>query len=177
MTYFETKRLRCLSITPEQYADFEKGVEPNWDGFSNPYKHLIEEPTPLHFRIPRVKANPDFADIAIILAISKDSNKVVGSAGFHDFPNESGMIEIGYGIVPDFQNQGLGTELLLGAWKMICTRDAVKILRYTVSPDNGASLHIVKKLGFKEVGVQIDPEDGPELIYELSKEEFLSQKF
>ena len=81
MTFFETKRLRCLSITPEQYADFEKGVEPKWDGFSNPYKHLIEEPTPLHFRIPRVKANPDFADIAIILAISKDSNKVVGSAG------------------------------------------------------------------------------------------------
>jgi RimJ/RimL family protein N-acetyltransferase len=85
------------------------------------------------------------------------------------------MIEIGFGIVPKMQNQGLGTELLLGMWKMICTRNDVKILRYTVSPDNAPSLHIVRKLGFTEIGVQIDPEDGPELIFEMTKEEFLSK--
>ena len=85
------------------------------------------------------------------------------------------MIEIGYGIVPRMQNQGLGKELLIGMWKMICTRDDVKILRYTASPDNAPSLHIVRKLGFTEIGVQIDPEDGPELIFEMSKEEFLSK--
>jgi RimJ/RimL family protein N-acetyltransferase len=144
-------------------------------GFTNPYNHLLEEPTPLPFRIPRVKANPDFAEIAIILAISKDRSEVVGSAGFHDFPDENGMIEIGYGIVPEMQNQGFGTELLLGMWKLICARTDVKILRYTVSPDNAPSLHLVRKLGFTEIGVQIDPEDGPELIFEMTKEEFLSK--
>jgi len=48
----------------------------------------------------------------------------------------------------------------------------VKILRYTVAPDNAPSLHLVRKLGFTEIGVQIDPEDGPELIFEMAKEEF-----
>jgi RimJ/RimL family protein N-acetyltransferase len=175
MTAFETTRLRCLSLTLEDYTIFEAGNKPNWTGFTNPYNHLMEEPTPLPFRIPRVKANPEFAEIAIIIAISKDSNEVIGSAGFHDFPDENGMIEIGFGIVPKMQNQGLGTELLLGMWKMICRRDDVKILRYTVSPDNAPSLHIVRKLGFTEIGLQIDPEDGPELIFEMTKEEFLSK--
>lgn len=175
MMAFETARLRCQALTLEDYETFEAGDKPNWTGFTNPHNHLMEEPTPLPFRIPRVKANPEFAEIAIILAISKDSNEVIGSAGFHDFPDENGMIEIGFGIVPKFQNQGLGTELLVGMWKMICTRADVKILRYTVSPDNEPSLHIVRKLGFTEIGVQIDPEDGPELIFEMSKEEFLSK--
>jgi RimJ/RimL family protein N-acetyltransferase len=175
MTAFETVRLRCQSLTLEDYATFEAGNKPHWTGFTNPDNHLMEEPTPLPFRIPRVKANPDFAEIAIILAISKVSDKVVGSAGFHDFPDENGMIEIGYGIVPRMQNQGFGTELLLGMWKMICNRDDVKILRYTASPDNARSLHIVRNLGFTEIGVQIDPEDGPELIFEMRKEEFLSK--
>jgi RimJ/RimL family protein N-acetyltransferase len=175
MTTFETARLRCLSLTLEDYAIFEEGKKPNWTGFTNPYNHLMEEPTPLPFRIPRVKENPEFAEIAIIIAISKDSHQIIGSAGFHDFPDENGMIEIGFGIVPEMQNQGFGTELLLGMWKMICRRDDVKILRYTVSPDNEQSLHIVRKLGFTEIGVQIDPEDGPELIFEMTKEEFLSK--
>jgi RimJ/RimL family protein N-acetyltransferase len=175
MTTFETARLRCQSLTLEDYAAFGAGEKPNWVGFTNPDNHLMEEPTPLPFRIPRVKANPEFAEIAIILAISKESNEVVGSAGFHDFPDESGMIEIGYGIVPRMQNQGLGKELLIGMWKLICTRDDVKILRYTASPDNAASLHIVRKLRFTEIGVQIDTEDGPELIFEMSKDEFLSK--
>ena len=175
MTTFETARLRCQSLTVEDYETFGAGEKPNWTGFTNPYNHLMEEPTPLRFRIPRVKASPEFAEIAIILAISKESNEVVGSAGFHDFPDEIGMIEIGYGIVPRMQNQGLGKELLIGMWKMICTRDDVKILRYTASPDNARSLHIVRKLGFTEIGVQIDPEDGPELIFEMSKDEFLSK--
>jgi RimJ/RimL family protein N-acetyltransferase len=50
----------------------------------------------------------------------------------------------------------------------------VKILRYTVSPENAASMHIISKLGFKQTGDQIDPEDGLELIFEKSVEDFLA---
>jgi len=174
MTSFETTRLTCNSLSLEDYLAFESGVEPNWSGFSNPYRHLIEGPSPLRFRIPRVKQNPEFADISIVLAIEKVSTEVVGSAGFHDFPNEKGMIEIGFGIVAQKQNQGFGTELLIGMWKMICARPDVKILRYTVAPDNAPSMKIINKLGFEKVGEQMDPEDGLELIYEMSAADFLS---
>ncbi len=172
MTTFETNRLRCQSLSLRDYTDFEAGVEPSWNGFSNPYKHLIEGPSPLKHRIPRVKREPEFAEIGLFLAIEKASNEIIGSAGFHDFPDEEGMIEIGFGIVPEKQNQGFGTELLIGMWKMICLRPDVQNLRYTVSPENKSSTHIIKRMGFEKVGEQMDPEDGLESIYEKTSKEF-----
>ena len=169
---FETERLFGIPLSVENYASFERNEEPKWEGLTNPYRHLIEGPSPLRHRIPKVKANPAFVEIGIILAVTKSDREIIGSAGFHDFPNEQGMIEVGYGIVVEMQGQGFGQEFLLGMWRMIIQRDDVKILRYTVAPDNGPSVHIVEKFGFVKVGEQIDPEDGLELIYEQSSEEF-----
>jgi RimJ/RimL family protein N-acetyltransferase len=170
---FETKRLSCRSLSLANYADFEAGTEPKWDGFSNPYKHLVEGPSPLRHRIPRVNKDPEFAEIGLVLAIA--DGEIVGSAGFHDYPDENGMIEIGFGIVPEKQRQGYGLELLHGMWHEIAKRADVKVLRYTVSPDNEASMHIIKKLGFEQVGEQIDEEDGQELIFEMPILEYLEK--
>jgi [ribosomal protein S5]-alanine N-acetyltransferase len=172
---FETDRLTCYALTIEDYASFAAGTEPTWNGFTNPHRHLIDGPSPMAYRIPRVAANPEFADIAIVLAVLKSTNEVIGSAGFHDLPDENGMIEIGFGIVDEFQNQGFGTELLHGMWKMITKRSDVRTLRYTVLPDNEPSLHIIRKLGFALVGEQMDEEDGLELIYEMSVKEYLAK--
>ena len=173
---FETERLRCQPLALEDYVVFEAGNEPNWSSYSNPYKHLIDGPSPISFRIPRVKLNPGFAEIAIILAIEKSSHEIVGSAGFHDFPNEVGMIEIGFGIVPERQNQGFGKELLHGMWSQIVKRPDVKTLRYTVSPTNAPSMRIIESMGFEFKGEQIDEIDGPELIFELSSEKYIQSR-
>jgi RimJ/RimL family protein N-acetyltransferase len=170
----ETERLLCQPLSIQDYADFEVGRKPDWSQFSNPYNHLLEGPTPLPYRIPRVKLNPEFAEIAVVLAIEKATNEIIGSAGFHDFPNEEGMIEIGFGIVPEKQNQGFGRELLHGMWGEIVKRPDVKILRYTVSPTNGPSMHIIKSSGFELVGEQIDEEDGLEFIFEKSAQDYRS---
>ena len=171
---FETKRLTCRSMSLADYADFEASREPKWDGFSNPYKHLVNGPNPLRHRIPRVKKDPAFAEIGLVLAIT--DGEIVGSAGFHDYPDENGMIEIGFGIVPEKQRQGYGLELLHGMWREIAKRTDVKVLRYTVSPENDASMHIIKKLGFEQVGEQIDEEDGLELIFEMPISSYLHSR-
>jgi ribosomal-protein-alanine N-acetyltransferase len=171
---FETKRLYCYSLELSDYKDFESGQEPTWRNFTNPYRHLVEGPNPLTHRIPKVAKNPAFAEIGIVLGVLKEKLEIIGSAGFHNMPDENGMIEIGFGIVPEMQNQGLGTEILVGMWEMISKSPDVKILRYTVSPENAPSLHIIKKFGFKLVGEQMDPEDGLELIFEQTVSEFLT---
>ncbi len=175
MLIFETERLLCRPLSLQDYSDFEDGRKPDWSQFSNPYNHLLEGPTPLPYRIPRVKLNPEFAEIAIVLAIEKATKEIVGSAGFHDFPDDEGMIEIGFGIVPERQNHGFGKELLHGMWGEIVKRPDVKTLRYTVSPTNEPSMHIIKSSGFALVGEQIDEEDGLELIYEMSVQDYLSR--
>ncbi len=170
---FQTQRLICQSLSLNDYAEFEAGREPKWDGFTNPHKHLVEGPSPLRHRIPRVKKDPAFAEIGLVLAIA--DGEIVGSAGFHDYPDENGMIEIGFGIVDEKQRRGYGLELLHGMWQMISSRPDVKILRYTVSPDNEASMQIIKKLGFELTGEQIDEEDGLELIFEMPILEYLEK--
>ena len=59
-------------------------------------------------------------------------------------------------------------------WSWIVNDPQVKTLRYTVSPDNLVSLHIIKNLNFNLIGEQIDEKDGLELIYELSAEKYQS---
>ena len=173
MKIFETERLTGHSLSLEDYLQFEQEIEPNWIADINPYRHLITNPGPLPYRIPRVKKNPEFAEIGLVLAIERSTGNIIGSAGFHDFPNENGMIELGFEIVPVKQNQGFGIELLHGMWKMICQRPEVETLRYTVSPENSPSMHIINKLNFTLVGEQNDPEDGVELIYEKSVSQYL----
>ena len=52
------------------------------------------------------------------------------------------------------------------------TQPGVKILRYTVSASNLPSMAIISKFGFSHVGQQIDEEDGPEEIFEMSVGDF-----
>jgi RimJ/RimL family protein N-acetyltransferase len=51
----------------------------------------------------------------------------------------------------------------------------VKTLRYTVSPDNLASIAVINYFGFEYKGQQIDEEDGPENIYEMSARDFMAR--
>ena len=106
------------------------------------------------------------------VAVLKREQIIIASAGFHDGPDLNGMIEIGFGVDQAYQGKGYGQELLHGMWGWVIENPQVKTLRYTVSPDNLISQHIIKKLRFNLVGEQIDEEDGLEEIYELSADKY-----
>lgn len=174
-----TRRLELHWVTPAEYellavdrADARLWVD---RGFSNPLGHLVADPGPLQHRIPRVRREPDAAPFLLRLAVHRDERIVIGSAGFHDLPNADGMIEIGFGIEPGFRNQGYGRELLHGMWSWVVQQPGVRVLRYTVGTGNAVSQHIVRGLGFAHQGVQIDDEDGPEDIFEMTVEEYLAR--
>lgn len=171
-----TDRLELHYVTPHEYEllAVDRADPQLWvgRGFSNPYGHLVDDPGPLPHRIPRIREDPSAAPYLLRLAVLRADHTVIGSAGFHMLPGDDGMIEIGYGIEPAFRNQGFGKELLLGMWRWVVEEPGVRTLRYTVSPTNAPSQHIIRSLGFAHVGVQQDDEDGPEDIFELSVEVF-----
>jgi len=140
--------------------------------FNNPHRVLMDESGPLRWRVPQVKSNPLVNKWFVRWIVEKTSREIVGSVSFHGPPDEAGMMEIGLGVHPDFQRRGYATETLTGMWSWVVEQPGVQSLRYTVSPDNVASVAVVKKFGFACVGQQIDPEDGPEDIYEMSANEF-----
>jgi len=91
--------------------------------------------------------------------------RMIGHAGFHGPPDDTGMIEIGYTVFPAFRGNGYATEAarrLLELAKEI----GATTFRASVSPDNAASLAIVRKLGLVKTGERMDDVDGLEFVFE-----------
>jgi ribosomal-protein-alanine N-acetyltransferase len=142
--------------------------------YTNPYDILSEEESPVRWRVPQVQKDPATNKWFIRWIVLRSTSEVMGSTSFHAPPDERGMLEIGLGLHERFHRQGYGYETLMGMWTWAAAQPGVRIFRYTVSPDNVASVGLVQKCGFHHVGQQIDLDDGPEDIYEMSVEEFLS---
>ncbi|NCZ56956.1 MAG: N-acetyltransferase [Actinobacteria bacterium] len=140
--------------------------------FKNPLRVLIDFQGPLAWRVPQVKADPSVNKWFVRWAVLRSTQEIIGSSSFHAAPDENGMIEIGLGVETPFQRQGFGREILQGMWGWVVTEPGVKVLRYTVSPTNTASIALVNSFGFDYVGEQQDEEDGPESIYEMSADDY-----
>jgi ribosomal-protein-alanine N-acetyltransferase len=102
---------------------------------------------------------------AVVAESGPGAGAVVGHAGYHDAPDERGMVEIGYRIIPAYRRNGYAqaavTELLAYAREQGAT-----IARASIRPDNARSLRIAALFGFVEVGEQMDEIDGLELVFE-----------
>ena len=174
----ETVRLELHLVSPKVLQQLFDGTFDNSlileQGFTNPHNVLIDRPNPVRWRAPQVAKDITLNRWFIRWIVLRDIREVIGSISFHAPPNGSGMIEVGLEIVPEFQNNGYAKEALKAFWLWAIVQPDVKILRYTVSPDNAASLAVIQNFGFDYVGQQIDEEDGPEDIYEMNVDEFKS---
>lgn len=139
---------------------------------TNPYGHFIRESGPLPWKISKVRRNPELAKYLLRLAVLSSTYEIIGSTGFHNGPDENGMIEIGLGVEPEFKGRGFAQEMLRGMWGWISADPLVKTLRYTVSPNNAPSQKIINNFGFTYIGQQIDEENAPEDIYEMSSTQY-----
>jgi [ribosomal protein S5]-alanine N-acetyltransferase len=77
---------------------------------------------------------------------------LVGAGGYFGPPDESGIVEIGYSILPEWQRRGFASELV----KILVTRASsiekvTKIIAHT-SADNLPSIKVLLSCGFTEVG-------------------------
>lgn len=169
-------RLDLHTVLPEEYQLLatDRADARLWigRGFSNPLGHLIDDPGPLPYRMPRIEADPLAAPFLLRMGVLRDRSIIVGSCGFHTRPDDEGIVEIGLGVEESYRGRGLAQEMLHGMWAWVIDQPGVRTLRYTVSPDNAPSQAIIRTLGFALVGVQQDEIDGPEDIFEMAADEY-----
>jgi ribosomal-protein-alanine N-acetyltransferase len=92
--------------------------------------------------------------------IHRDDQQVVGLASFKGPPDDDGIVEIAYGIVPAYQRRGFATEAATALVAFALERVDVRTIRAHTMPDGDASMRVLAKSGFQLVGEVIDPEDG-----------------
>jgi len=83
-------------------------------GFSDPPKYFLSNRNPIPYRINQVLNDPEITKYLLREAVLGEGMEIIGSAGFHNPPDENGMIEIGFRIATAFQNKGYGKQLLRG---------------------------------------------------------------
>jgi len=99
-----------------------------------------------------------FAPPWICYFVEQDG-QLVGSAGIKGKP-VNGQIEIAYGTMESFQNQGIGTKICRALVALSLKTDpSIKITARTL-PENNFSTKILKRNNFAFLGIVNDPEDG-----------------
>jgi RimJ/RimL family protein N-acetyltransferase len=99
--------------------------------------------------------------------VAEPDGPVVGHAGFHGPPDETGMVEVGYSVDPAFRRRGYARAMVRALLAWAGSEDGVTRVRASISPDNEASLATIRGFGFERTGEQWDDEDGLEIIYEV----------
>jgi RimJ/RimL family protein N-acetyltransferase len=90
----------------------------------------------------------------------------VGYFNFHGPPGPERYVEMGYSILQNHRRRGYGTEAALRMMRWARDEHCVEVFRASIGPDNEPSLKMIEKLGFSEIGTQLDEIDGLEIVFE-----------
>jgi [ribosomal protein S5]-alanine N-acetyltransferase len=119
-------------------------------------------------RVSQIAADPGSARWVARAVVAEPEGVVVGHAGFHGPPDETGMVEVAYSVDPAYRRRGYARAMLRALLRRAAAEPGVSTVRATISPGNAASLATIAGFGFAEAGEQWDEEDGRELIFEVA---------
>ncbi len=92
--------------------------------------------------------------------VQRESDAIVGQAGFKGPPDADGVVEIAYGVSPEHQGKGYATEAAQALTAYAFSNGRVRVVRAHTLPESNASARVLTKCGFHHIGEVIDPEDG-----------------
>ncbi len=82
---------------------------------------------------------------------------LVGGGGFRGCPSDDGLVELGYGIIPEYQGLGYATEAAFALIAFAFGHPRVEAVFADTLGDNMPSRHVLEKLGFRLVGEGAEP--------------------
>jgi ribosomal-protein-alanine N-acetyltransferase len=78
-----------------------------------------------------------------------ENNQVIGDIGFKGKPNDKGIVEVGYGIIPEMQKKGIATEAVRAVIEWAFSSSKVKKVVAECLGDNVPSIRVLEKLGMR----------------------------
>jgi len=121
-------------------------------------------------RAQQLRLRPDDAPWLlrpILLRPTDGALQAIGYLNFHGGPDATGMVEVGYTLLPAARGRGYAVEAVRAAFEWATRVHGIRRFRASVAPDNERSLNLIAKLGFVKTGEQWDEEDGLEYVHEL----------
>jgi ribosomal-protein-alanine N-acetyltransferase len=166
-----TPTVRIVRLSPDAIAALSEGDLATAEALSpvslSPWMVSGSSVRTWQYRARQAVESPE--DLPWITGVLWDDEAqvAVGQSGFHGAPDADGMVEVGYGVDPAYRRRGYARAALELAIELARSEPSVHTLRATISPDNEASLALIRQYPFVENGEQWDEEDGLELIFEM----------
>ena len=92
--------------------------------------------------------------------VHRDNDAIIGQCAYKGPPSTDGVVEISYGVDPEYQGRGYATEAARALVAYAFGADDVQIVRAHTFREANASTRVLAKCGFEKVGEVVDPEDG-----------------
>jgi ribosomal-protein-alanine N-acetyltransferase len=161
----ETPRLTLQPYTPDQLLALRESTSAfedrmglhAADGLREMF--VSDEVSPLWLARLHAATGPD-PWVFGFAVIQREDRRVIGAASFKGPPDDDGVVEIAYGIAPDYRGAGYATEAALALVAFAVERVDVCAIRAHTMPDGNASMRVLVKSGFQLLGDVVDPEDG-----------------
>jgi [ribosomal protein S5]-alanine N-acetyltransferase len=155
-----TLRLHLRSATPElAAADLNHRFE-----FSRLLEADIPQdwPPPLNdnnskaFTLRYLQENPDAAGWAawyfLLPANANDKSQAIGIGGFKGKPSPTGIVEVGYSVMPNYQRLGFASEATAALVGWAISHPNVQLVTAETLPTLAASIRVLEKNGFEFLG-------------------------
>lgn len=122
-----------------------------------------------------LQTSPEMEDWLVWLWMQRgnagERDVLVGEGGFVGWPDQSGTLEIGYSVLPEFRRRGLAREGVAGILPVAFARPEVQRVIARTSPQNIASIRTLERVCFCRVEDETEKDN---LCYALSRAAFES---
>jgi [ribosomal protein S5]-alanine N-acetyltransferase len=126
----------------------------------------------IRFSHEYLKANADALGWWTYFFIHAKDNVLVGLGGYKGKADESGMVEIGYAIIPSYRCRGLATEAAQGFVDYAFSHPHIeRVDGHTLAERNG-STRVLEKVGMEQVGTAHDPDVGAVWHWSLKRVDY-----
>ena len=138
-------------------------VPDNWLQFPESMPHVYQH----------LKSDPSAVEWGFRLFVHRQDGVLIGEGGYKGKPDEAGMVEIGYALVPEYRRRGLATEAARGLAAYAFSHPEVSAVQAHTLKDGTASINVLKRLGMKFAGTAIDPDEGEVLRWMVERKDFI----
>jgi [ribosomal protein S5]-alanine N-acetyltransferase len=133
---------------------------------------LFDEPTALKYARVQLDADPEYRLWSVRALILPATTTMVGHIRFHSRPDPDYLrpfaraaVEFGYHVFSGYRRRGYATEAARAAMDWAQRSFGIRRFIACVAPDNIASLAVIARLRFVNIGQHVDETDGIEHIY------------
>lgn len=137
----KTDRLLLIPCTVESY---------------NELSHKYKMGPHVEMHLDELKTDRYAKGWGVWFVIHCDSDLVIGDVGFKGKPNNQKVVEMGYGILSDFQNKGFATEAVNGIKDWAIASNQVDKIVAECEKENLASIKVLEKIGMSRTSSKND---------------------